>query len=122
MSRLHKAEDIIKLAMMFQNSYAGICISDIEYAFECSRRSAERMKTVLFDMFPDKIEEVKSNDRKKRWRFTKGTMSTLISFSAKDVATLEYLKGLSDDKNREREIDELIAKIKALTQKKNTKA
>ena len=46
MSRLNKTEQIIELAMMFQNSYCGLCIEDIEHHFECSRRSAERMKAL----------------------------------------------------------------------------
>ena len=110
-SRLRKAEEIIELAMMFQNSFRGLCISDIQEHFECSRRSAERMKTLLFDMFPEKIEEVESNDRKKRWRFVKGTMNSLITFNADDFANLEYLKGLSHDDTRRQELDELISKI-----------
>ena len=122
MSRLNKAEDIIELAMMFQNSFGGLCISDIQEHFECSRRSAERMKTVLFEMFPDKIEEVQSNDKKKRWRFVKGTMNTLISFTSSDFANLEYLKNLSHDENRKKQLDELIAKIQALTPQKNARA
>ena len=122
MSRLNKTEDIIKLAMLFQNSYSGLCIDDIKEYFECSRRSAERMKTVLFDLFPDKIEEVSSNDKKKRWRFIKGTMNTLISFTVDDFANLEYLKGLSNDVNKEKDLNELIAKIKALTPQKNLKS
>ena len=44
--------------MMFQNSYCGLCIDDIQEHFECSRRSAERMKALLFVIFTDKIEEV----------------------------------------------------------------
>ena len=119
MSRLNKTEEIIELAMMFQNSYCGLCIDDIKEHFECSRRSAERMKALLFDLFPEKIEEVQTNDKKKRWRFIKGTMNSLISFSADDFANLEYLKGLSNDRNKQKEIDELIAKIKALTPQKN---
>ena len=119
MSRLNKAEQIIELAMMFQNSFCGICISDIQEHFECSRRSAERMKALLFDMFYDKIEEVPTSDNKKRWRFCKGTMNALISFSSDDFANLEYLKGLSNDENRKKQLDELIAKIKALTPQKN---
>ncbi|MBQ3640494.1 hypothetical protein II906_00955 [bacterium] len=115
MSRLNKAEDIIKLAIMFQNSFKGLCISDIQEHFECSRRSAERMKTLLFEMFPNKIEVVTSNDKKKRWRFAKGTINFLITFTARDFAILEYLKSLSDDENKKKEIDELILKIKALT-------
>ncbi len=119
MSRLNKAEEIIELAMMFQNSYCGLCIDDIQKEFECSRRSAERMKSLLFDMFPDKVEEVPTTDKKKRWRFTKGTVNALISFTADDFANLEFLKGLSNDENRKKEIDELIAKVKALTPQKN---
>ena len=119
MSRLNKTEEIIELAMMFQNSFCGLCIDDIQAHFECSRRSAERMKALLFDLFPEKIEEVPTSDKKKRWRFVKGTMNSLIKFSAKDFANLEYLKGLSNDENKKNEIDELIAKIKALTPQKN---
>ena len=121
-SRLRKAEEIIELAMMFQNSFIGLCISDIQEHFECSRRSAERMKTLLFDMFPEKIEEVESNDKKKRWRFVKGTMNSLITFNAGDFANLEYLKRLSNDENKQKKLDELIAKIKALTPQKNARA
>ncbi len=122
MSRLNKAEEIIKLATMFQNSYCGLSIDDIAREFECSRRSAERMKALLFDMFPEKIEEVPTSDKKKHWRFIKGTMNALISFSAGDFANLEYLKGLSNDKNRTTQLDELISKIKALTPQKNLRA
>ena len=100
MSRLNKTEQIIELAMTFQNSFCGLCIDDIQNHFECSRRSAERMKALLFDLFPEKVEEVPTFDKKKRWRFVKGTMNALISFSANDFANLEYLKGLSNDENK----------------------
>lgn len=119
MSRLNKTEQIIELAMMFQNSYCGLCIEDIEHHFECSKRSAERMKALLFDLFPEKVEEVPTFEKKKRWRFVKGAMNALISFTADDFANLEYLKGLSNDENKRKELDELIAKIKALTPQKN---
>ncbi len=119
MSRLNKAEDLIRLAMLFQNSYRGLSIEDIAEEFEVERRSAERMKAVLFNLFPEKIEEVPTNSRKKRWRFAKGTMNSLISFDANDFANLEYLKNLSTDTNRKVEIQELIEKIKALTPQKN---
>lgn len=122
MSRLAKTEQIIELAIMFQNSYCGLSIDDIQEHFECSRRSAERMKALLFDIFPDKIEEVPALDRKKHWRFAKGTMNTLISFTTDDFANLEYLKGLSTDESKKKQIDELVAKIKALTPQKNLRS
>lgn len=122
MSRLNKAEEIIQLAMLFQNSYCGLCIDDIAREFECSRRSAERMKALLFQMFPEKIEEIPTSDKKKRWRFIKGTMNSLISFTANDFANLEYLKGLSNDENRRTDLGELISKIKALAPQKNLRS
>lgn len=122
MSRLNKAEQIIELAMMFQNSYSGLCIDDIQEHFECSRRSAERMKSLLFSLFPGKTEAVPTSDKKKRWRFIKGTMNSLITFTSNDFANLEYLKSLSNDENRQKELDELIVKIKALTPQKNAMA
>lgn len=60
MSRLNKADDIIELGLMLQSSRRGISIDDIAERFECSRHSAERMKTVLFEKFPEKVEEVPS--------------------------------------------------------------
>lgn len=122
MSRLNKAAEIIELAMMFQNSYSGLCIDDIQEHFECSRRSAERMKSLLFEMFPEKVEEVPTSDKKKRWRFVKGTANMLISFTPDDFANFEYLRMLSNDEHRQKELDELIAKIKALTPQKNAMA
>jgi len=122
MSRLIKTEQIIELAMMFQNSFQGLCIDDIQENFDCSRRTAERMKAVLFDLYPEKIEVVERNDKKKYWRFCKGTMNTLITFSSEDFASLESLKNLSNDENQIKQLNEVIAKVKALTPQKNMRA
>lgn len=115
MSRLNKANEIIELAILMQNSYRGLTIDDISEHFECCRRSAERMKTVLVENFGNKIEEIKNpTDKKKRWRFKKGAMNWLISFSSADFANLEHCKNLLKSKAKYREMDELIEKIKAL--------
>ena len=67
MSRLNKANEIIELAILMQNSYCGLTLDDIAHEFECSRRSAERMKAVLVEKFGNKIEEVNNEkDKKKR--------------------------------------------------------
>ena len=39
MSRLNKANEIIELAILMQNSYIGLTLDDIAKEFECSRRS-----------------------------------------------------------------------------------
>ena len=46
-------------------------------------------------------------------------MNCLISFSANDFANLEYLKNLSNNDDKKKEVDELIEKIKALTPQQN---
>jgi len=115
MTRLNKANEIIELAILMQNSYSGLTIDDIAQHFECCRRSAERMKAVLFENFGDKIEEVtNSTDNKKHWRFKKGTMNWLISFTSSDFANLEYCKNSVNSKTKQKELHELIQKIKAL--------
>lgn len=122
MTRLAKTEEVIELAIMFQNSYCGLCIDDIQEHFECSRRSAVRMKDLLFDLFADKIEEVPTNDKKKYWRFAKGAVNSLVAFSADDFANLEYLKGLSNDENKKKQLNDTISKIKALTPQKKLRS
>ena len=115
MSRLNKANEIIELAILMQNSYIGLTLDDIAKEFECSKRSAERMKAVLVEKFGSKIEEVSnSTDKKKRWRFKKGTMNWLINFTSADFANLEQCKKSFKSPAKQKEIDELIEKIKAL--------
>ena len=115
MSRLNKANEIIELAILMQNSYNGLTLDDIAKEFECSRRSAERMKAVLVEKFGNKIEEVSnSTDKKKRWSFKKGTMNWLINFTPTDFANLEQCKKSFKSPIKQKEIDELIEKIKAL--------
>ena len=115
MSRLNKANEIIELAILMQNSYNGLTLDDIAKEFECSRRSAERMKAVLVEKFGNKIEEVSnSTDKKKRWRFKKGTMNWLINFTPTDFANLEQCKKSFKSPAKQKEIDELMEKIKAL--------
>ena len=122
MSRLNKANEIIELAILMQNSYCGLSIDDIADEFNCCRRSAERMKAVLFEKFPDKIEEVEhSLDKKKRWRFKKGTMNWLISFTQADFANLELCKKQIKEPAKQKEIQEIIAKIEALNPNKISK-
>lgn len=122
MSRLNKTAEIIKLATILQNSYCGKTLDEIADDFECSRRSAERMKALLEELFPEKLEEVQCNDKKKRWRFKKGTMNFLVSFTSQDFANLEMLKKIIPDSAKQKEISELIEKIKVLNPQKNSRA
>jgi len=122
MSRLNKTSEIIELGVILQNSFCGKTLDEIAEHFECSRRSAERMKALLGDLFPNKLEEVQSSDKKKRWRFKKGTMNFLVSFTSQDFANLELLKKLITDVTKQKELSELIEKIKAINPQNNSLA
>ena len=117
-SRNTKTEEIIKLAIMMQNSYKGISIKDIAKNFECSTRTAERMKALILDLFTDKIEEVPTPNRTKRWRFKKGGINFLISFDKNDIMMLEDLQKKELPKDISSKLSDLIGKIKALSSNK----
>lgn len=114
MSRLNKTSEIIELIMLLQNSYCGLTIDEMAEKLERPRRAIERMKAILSDKFGDKLEEVTTTEKKKRWRFKKGSTNFLISFNSSDLICLEQLKALSND-NQQKQMDSIIAKIKILT-------
>lgn len=119
MSRLNKADEIIELLILLQNSYTGLTVDEIAEHFECSRRSAERMKALIFEKFPNKIEEVENTtDRKKRWRFKKGGVNYLINFTSSDFANLETCKNFLENSTQQKEIQKLIDKIKTINSQK----
>lgn len=115
MSRLEKANQIIELLILLQTSYRGLTIDEIAEKFECTRRSAERMKALIVANFPNKIEEVENQtDRKKRWRFKKGSVNYLINLTPKDFANLEICKDNLANSTQKNEIQKLIDKLKIL--------
>lgn len=115
MSRLEKANQIIELLILLQTSYRGLTIDEIAEKFECTRRSAERMKALIVANFPNKIEEVENQtDRKKRWRFKKGSVNYLINLTPKDFANLEVCKDSLTNSTQKNEIQKLIDKLKIL--------
>ncbi len=115
MSRLEKANQIIELLILLQTSYRGLTIDEIAEKFECTRRSAERMKALIVKNFPNKIEEVENQtDRKKRWRLKKGSVNYLINLTPQDFANLEICKDSLTNSTQKNEIQKLIEKLKIL--------
>ena len=119
MSRLEKANQIIELLILLQTSYRGLTIDEIAEKFECTRRSAERMKALIVKNFPNKIEEVENQtDRKKRWRLKKGSVNYLINLTPQDFANLEICKDSLTNSTQKNEIQKLIEKLKILDSNK----
>jgi len=115
--RYSRVSDIIDLIILMQSKVNGISIQDIQERFYVSRRTAERMRDSVLNILPQ-VEELDSIDgRTKRWGFVNYSLKEVINFSAEDVALLEKLTKNIDEVS-EKELKEIIVKMKALNRKK----
>ena len=114
--RYSRVSDMIELAVYMASKVQGITINDIMKYYGVSRRTAERMRDSLICIFPD-IEEIETSDGYKHWGFTSNRISSLISFSPKEIANLEQVQRRTTNKELKSELNGTITKIKALTNK-----
>lgn len=75
--RYARQEDLQKLALMMQGSAAGLYLSDIEREFAVSRRTAERMRDAVRNIYPQ-IEELVEESGRKSWRFPPGSLGRMV--------------------------------------------
>ena len=83
-----RAEKLLHLAKDMQASTLGISLNDIEERFQCSHRTAQRLKNAVLNIFPQ-AEEVPSSETISRWRIPAGTLNKLVSFTAEELAGME---------------------------------
>ena len=115
--RYSRVSDIIDLIILMQSKVNGISIQDIQERFYVSRRTAERMRDSVLNIMPQ-VEELDSADvRTKRWGFVNYSLREIINFSAEDVALLEKLTKNLDEVS-EKELKDIIIKMKALNRKR----
>ncbi len=86
--RLEKSRQLLKLALMMQASSEGVGIQDIQDEFEVVRRTAERMRDALVQLFPH-VEEMLLDGKTKRWRLPAGSIAGLIHISAENLAEMK---------------------------------
>jgi predicted DNA-binding transcriptional regulator YafY len=86
--RYGRAERLIQLAIEMQAARTGLTISDIMERFSVSRRTAIRMRDAVLSAFPQ-ADEVRSSDRRKRWRLPPSSTQRLIGITADQLASLE---------------------------------
>lgn len=111
MTRLSRSGDIIELALLMQNSYCGFTIDDIANYFECSRRTAERMKNIIAEKFPNKLEVVETNSRKKHWRLKRDTINSLITFTQEELIVLQQVSALIKNSSKQKVLNKIIEKV-----------
>lgn len=100
--RHEKAEHLLTLALRMQGSRMGVSLADIMEAFDCSRRTAMRMRDAVLRAFPA-AEEMPGEGQIKRWRIPSGTLDRILDLSAEEFAVLDMARKLLDRDNREAE-------------------
>ena len=118
--RYSRNSDIIELAIAMASRPQGVTIKDIQAEYGVSRRTAERMRDSLINVFPQ-IEELEIDDpiNAKHWGFTNHALLPLISFSPKEIANIEQYERRTTNKEVKSELKATIDKIKLLSQKRN---
>ena len=90
--RMNRLKNIIDLIMFMQSRAYGVSLAEIQTEFEVSRRTAQRMKDVVLELFPQ-ITELQTNSKVKKWGF-KGKPVNLYNFNSNEIADLENIKEL----------------------------
>lgn len=110
-----KTADLLDLAIMMQSNREGVSLKDICSSFKVSRRTAERMRDLIIEKFPQTVETV-GEKNVKRWYIPQGTLRDFIQFSAEEVSLLESAKQLFDKNDmtdKLKTLEQLTNKIKA---------
>ena len=82
-----RAADIVRLAIRLQGSWGGLTLDDIQRDFEVSRRTAERLRDAVDDVF-GRLETVDTGEARRHWRLRTPTLRDLVSLSAEELAEL----------------------------------
>ncbi len=114
--RYSRISDILDLAVFMSSKVQGVTIPDIMERYNTSRRTAERMRDSLMNIFPS-IMEIETDDSLKHWGFENYSISQLISFSPKEIANLEQLQRRTTNKEMKEELSKTVDKLKALNNK-----
>ena len=120
-ARYPKLGKILNLLIKMQSRYSGITLKDIQEELEVSRRSAERLRDVLLWEIPS-IVELETLGREKHWGFSRSShLREIISFTKDEIAELESLKGNTALENKQKTLNSVIEKLKALSKNDSAK-
>jgi predicted DNA-binding transcriptional regulator YafY len=86
--RLDKSRQLLKLALMMQASKEGVGLQEIQQEFEIGRRTAERMRDAIMQLFPH-AEEIRIDGKTKHWRLPASATTGLFRISAEILAEMK---------------------------------
>ncbi len=96
-----------------QSKSLGIIISDIMERYNVSRRTAERMRDSLLNIFPS-IDEIDTEDNQKHWGFINYSINSLIMLDKEELIGLENLIKRTTNKEIKIQLRKTIDKLKAI--------
>ena len=111
--RYSRVSDILDLAIFMQSKSLGITISDIMERYNVSRRTAERMRDSLLNIFSS-IDEIETTDTQKHWGFINYSLNSLISFTQEELVNLENLIKRTTNKELKIPLRKVVDKLKAI--------
>lgn len=114
--RFEKLETLLRVALDMRGTAEGISLDDIQRTYSVSRRTAERMRDAIERVFPQ-MEQANPGEIPKRWRIRTGVLSSMIAFSADELAALVSAARLARRDNLDSvlsHLDTLAAKLKSL--------
>lgn len=114
--RYSRISDILDLAIFMSSKIQGVTISEIAQRYNVSRRTAERMRDSLANIFPQ-VDEIETDDSQKHWGFINYSISNLISFTPKEIANIEQLQRRTTNKEMKEELGKTVEKLKSLNRK-----
>ena len=85
--RYDRVADIVRLAIRLQGTWSGLTLADMQREFEVSRRTAERLRDAVVEVFGP-LEAVESEDTRRHWRLRAPVLLSLVSLSAEELAEL----------------------------------
>lgn len=122
--RYDKLQKILDLIFLMQAKSQGVSLADIQETYEVKRRTAERMRDLVERLLGDKLQEVPTNSRVKRWTLKGNPAAKFVSFSPEELAEIENVKkNYEVDKLQAKAdvIKNVLHKIKTLTGKYKAK-
>ena len=85
--RYGRLQDIVRLAVRLQASHGGLTLDDIQADFAISRRTAERLRDSVVEVFGP-LQLVDTGDNKRHWRLQSDALRRLVSVSAEELTEL----------------------------------
>jgi predicted DNA-binding transcriptional regulator YafY len=111
-----RAADVVRLALRLQGTWRGLTLDDIQRDFEVARRTAERLRNAVEDVFGP-LELVDTGERRHHWRLSTATLRSLVTVSAEELAELNAAAAALDRAGlaeRAAMVRELVDKLRAL--------